>query len=80
MAIYLAVKLKPIPTFSLAASLFVVATLLLLWETFAILRQSRISSMPIALSWQRPLGLVSVTIFMLAILLLSGLFVGITAE
>ena len=79
--IYLAVMLGPALSFVLAGLLFGLGAILLFWETLAILRQSRIGTMPVAISSQRPLGLVSLAVILLAILtVFTGPFVGISAH
>lgn len=71
---------KPLLSFVFATSLFALATVLLLYETAAIVRRSRTGSMPVAMSPQRPLGLVSLAIILIASLLFLRPFVGIVTD
>ena len=74
------VMVKPVPWLVVAASLFGLSTVLLLWDTVAIVRQSRTHTMPVAMSLERPLGWVSLAIILVATLFLVGPFVGVVPD
>jgi hypothetical protein len=73
-------RMKPWPPFIVAASLFGIASFLLLWETIVIVRQSRTGTMPVAMSLERPLGWLSLATILVASLLLVGPFVGVVPD
>jgi hypothetical protein len=68
------------PSLTIAAVLLDLGAILLVWDAIAIERQARRGPMPVAMSSQRPLGLVALVAIAIASAILHQAFVGIISS